>query len=341
MTETDVSYQEDEQDNSAAGQTETASEMLVHARESMGLSQKDVADQLYLTETFIRYIDEGDFHKIPKVAFVKGYLRSYARVVSLDKDEVIAAYERDQNITPQAQPIGQVTEEAVGSGSFTGPVVQTGIIALVALVVVAGMVWWFATGGDGGGKNPVVATQPSSMPDQPAPQAEKAAQAAQEKTDMPQQQMPQQVGTSPETTDAATMNASVDEAQSQTDQADDDTEAGKPAGSAGQTVQADDVKIERVRDGDTQYITVKAGGSDEMEFAFTGKCWVEITDASGKKIYGDLNRAGDVMSVYGVAPFEVLLGKAPVVSMTYQGNTVNLTPYTTKDETAKIRTVRL
>ncbi|MEX1237317.1 MAG: helix-turn-helix domain-containing protein, partial [Pseudomonadales bacterium] len=87
---------EDDQD-SQPEQVSAVSKLLIEAREAKGLSQKEVAEQLYLTVTFIRYIDEGAFDKIPKPAFIKGYLRSYARVVGLDGDAVIEAYNQEQN----------------------------------------------------------------------------------------------------------------------------------------------------------------------------------------------------------------------------------------------------
>ena len=93
----------------------SASALLVTARESLGFSQKEVADKLYLTTTFIRYIDAGEFEKIPKQAFVKGYLRSYARTVNLSGDEIVSLYEAElQAHTPEPEIKG-VTEENVTS----------------------------------------------------------------------------------------------------------------------------------------------------------------------------------------------------------------------------------
>ena len=43
------------------------SELLVEARQRLGLSQKEVADELYLTTSFIEYIDVGEFASIPKM----------------------------------------------------------------------------------------------------------------------------------------------------------------------------------------------------------------------------------------------------------------------------------
>ena len=114
----------------------TASMMLCAAREDLGLSQKEVADQLYLTTTFIKHIDEGAFDKFPKPAFIKGYLRSYARTVELSGDEVVACYEKELHAAEENVRIRDVTEETVGSVAITGPVFETGLVGLFGVVVV-------------------------------------------------------------------------------------------------------------------------------------------------------------------------------------------------------------
>ena len=50
--------------------SETVSGLLFSAREELGLSQKDVADMLFLQVTFIQRIDEGLFQKLPKRAYI-------------------------------------------------------------------------------------------------------------------------------------------------------------------------------------------------------------------------------------------------------------------------------
>lgn len=122
------------------------SEMLIRAREAAGLTREDVAAQLFLTVTFIDYIDQGQFQKIPKgIAFIKGYLRSYARVVGLDGDEMVGRYEAALPGSSDVAPIRDVTEETVGPVTFTGPVLQTGLMALAGLAIVVALVWYFAT----------------------------------------------------------------------------------------------------------------------------------------------------------------------------------------------------
>ena len=84
-------------------------------------------------------------------------------------------------------------------------------------------------------------------------------------------------------------------------------------------------------------MSVAAGGDDELRFFFTDECWVEIEDAEGNAIYGDLNRAGEELIVAGNAPFEVLFGKAPAVTLEYNGLPIDLAPHTTSVDTAKLK----
>ena len=121
------------------------SELLVEARQRLGLSQKEVADKLYLTTSFIKYIDAGEFSSLPKPAFIKGYLRNYARVVDLSGDEIVVLYDAELQITESTSEIRGVTEENVGTSSITGPVLQTGLIGLGGLALVVAVIWWIVS----------------------------------------------------------------------------------------------------------------------------------------------------------------------------------------------------
>lgn len=341
---------EDDQD-SQPEQVSAVSKLLIEAREAKGLSQKEVAEQLYLTVTFIRYIDEGAFDKIPKPAFIKGYLRSYARVVGLDGDAVIEAYNQEQSVVPQAPQIGNLAGESIGTGSITGPVAQTGVVGLIVIVIVVALVWWLGAGD----APPPVVKQPGIVA---APAGTIASGATGEDEDHEDQDVhegDQSPGVDPTAIDVTPLpyrDASIVSGEARLTpeaaaiSAAPEVESVPSAASEEEQtiteVRLDPgVEIDRVRDGQTQYITVYGGGDGEMEFVFSNECWVQIKDAGNNIIYRDLNRGGDVMTVYGNAPFEVLLGKASVVQMTYQGNPIELARLMTSDQTAIVRTARL
>lgn len=306
---------------------------LVAARERLGLTQKEVADKLYLTTTFIKYIDDGDFQKIPKPAFIRGYLRSYARVVELSGDDVVAMYEEELSAGEPAPEIRGVTEEQVGTASITGPVLQTGFIGLVGLVVVIAMVWWFVSDSDGSDDYPVV-TQ-SSLPGPVISEDEGrdfdyVLEA--EVDDVDQDTASQLQFTEDEATSVISSRDAPDDPVDEVSllSTEDD-------GSLDETGEDEDsITIERFIDGERKFITVDAGGFDQIEFTFSDECWVEIDDSQYGLIYNDLNRENDVLTLYGTRPFEILLGKATGVEMIYNGRPFDLEPFVSQDNTAKL-----
>ena len=118
-----------------------AAKLLAEARERLGLSQQEVADELYLTTSFIKYIDAGEFTSIPKSAFIKGYLRAYARVVELSGDQIVALYQAMLQVEEPTPEIKGFTQEDVGTASITGPVLQNGLIGLAGFALVVVVIW--------------------------------------------------------------------------------------------------------------------------------------------------------------------------------------------------------
>ncbi|MEM8767511.1 MAG: DUF4115 domain-containing protein, partial [Pseudomonadota bacterium] len=68
-------------------------------------------------------------------------------------------------------------------------------------------------------------------------------------------------------------------------------------------------------------------GDDELRFVFSEDCWVEVRNAEGENLYSDLNRAGATLVLTGRAPFRILLGYAPGVSLDFNGESVPLDRY--------------
>lgn len=71
--------------------------------------------------------------------------------------------------------------------------------------------------------------------------------------------------------------------------------------------------------------TPVAGSVIHLEFG--GEAWVEIKDASGRMLYRQLNPAGSNVDIDGQPPFDVVIGNASQVRMTYNGRPIDLTPF--------------
>ena len=376
-----------------------ASALLTEARERLGLSQKEVADQLYLTTSFIKHIDDGEFSRIPKAAFIKGYLRTYARVVGLSGDEIVALYDAELQVAEPTLGMQKVTEEDLGTASITGPVLQTGLISLAGMALIVAVIWWAVS--DPEEETPSGIVQPAAS--QSATQDSlgggfDSPLSPQDATVLPSEQASlDQAGLGPQVEMAETLRAldavqpalaeigsgngevsailvaeeSIQEAeadqsisdqsisdqsisgqsisdqsisdQSISDQSISNQSISKRAISAlassaeeSTDVDVDTVKVERTTDGTRRFITVNAGGPDKLALSFKGECWVEIADNQFGSIYYDLNQANDVLTIYGTAPFKVLLGKATGVEMIYNGGPVELEPFIGPDRAAKL-----
>ena len=312
--------------------TPEVSDRLVSAREKLGLSQQDVADQLYLSLNFIRCIDEAEFQRLSKPAFIKGYLRSYARVVDLDGDDLVARYDASLETEPQVY-IRDVTEERVGSAALTGPVVQTGLIALVAIIVVVSLVWYLSSGDE---DEPEV-SPPRDMGSTHTEESDVIAPPADHEAlavaigELPAEQTAR--------TDVGGLSKEADTEDENEDVAEAVVEAEydlRVTDDVATSLALKQIAVERTAGEEYQYITIDAGGFEQLEFSFTDECWLEIEDGEGDSIYGDLNRGSDVLTVYGVAPFKILLGRASAVTLRFNGEEVDLTSYTSNDLTAKV-----
>jgi len=67
-------------------------EILKKGRENAGMSQEAVAQVTRITGTFVAALESGHFEKLPGAVFGRGFVRSIARVLSLDAEELSQLY---------------------------------------------------------------------------------------------------------------------------------------------------------------------------------------------------------------------------------------------------------
>lgn len=65
-------------------------ETLRTGREKRGMSTQDVASQIKISERQIRALEAEDFAQLPNAVFVRGFVRSYAKLLGLDVTSLLA-----------------------------------------------------------------------------------------------------------------------------------------------------------------------------------------------------------------------------------------------------------
>ncbi len=298
----------------------TPGQRLREARESAGMSPREMADRLNWLPAHVAAIEEDRYDQLKGAAFIRGYLRAYARAVELDEDEMVALYvalnPEAESPAAQAQPAPPTSDP----GQTTGMSVVLGV-AVAALVIVA--VWWKQQGAEDDA--PAASPAATAAPQQPAVAArEVAAPEAGE-----QAAIAQQTTTAAEPDEAepetVTEEASPEIAATQ------DVTSDPPAPAAREpentsSVQSASVAAPDALESTEQAPVPQAAAATPIEgvlqFSFSGDCWLEVRDGDGQLIYADLRRAGDSLGLDGVPPFEILAGDAAAVSLSYQGEPV-------------------
>ncbi len=92
---------------------ETPGLMLKREREARGMTLSELARVTRIPESSLEHIENNEFGEFPAEVFVRGFLRNYARQLSLPASEVIQAYEALESQQPrhQAEPQPEVVEE--------------------------------------------------------------------------------------------------------------------------------------------------------------------------------------------------------------------------------------
>ena len=354
--------------------TKNVSKLLVEARQSLKLSQKEIADQLYLTKTLIQQLEEGKFGELPTKAFVKGYLRSYARVVGLSGDLLIQRFEDEEKEKPSALeptlPASRGSKFALAS--ITGPVVKTAALGIIGFFLAVVFVWFLVRGSNNSGEvmssvnitnkeeleiretSPGVFEEDRNLVlselDQDVQKVEGPVLENEEteKNYLQEPKFEEPKFEEPKFEEPKFEEPKFEEPNFEEPGLEKISEKERSVQSSGEepmvpeenesaTKISERVNFERIVSDGRSSIFVTTEGPDELKMVFRGECWAEVDEEKLGRIYNDLNVDGDELTVRGQGPFRVLLGRARSVDIIYNGKPVDLEPYIARDQTAKIR----
>ena len=76
-------------------------------------------------------------------------------------------------------------------------------------------------------------------------------------------------------------------------------------------------------------------GDNTIDMTFSEDCWFEIRTIDGELLYADLGRTGQSRRYVGAAPFRIKLGFSPGAALAYNGEPIDLAPYT-RQEVARV-----
>lgn len=122
----------------------TPGSLLLAQREALELSLQHVADELNLTMHYVRALESDSYDKLPGDVFVKGYIRSYARLLGLDPEQMLEIY-REFTTHKLARKEEAIKRYARRRMDKNRPWI---IFSGIAFVVVAILLWLLRAGDD-------------------------------------------------------------------------------------------------------------------------------------------------------------------------------------------------
>ncbi|MGK8188697.1 cytoskeleton protein RodZ [Serratia nematodiphila] len=305
--------------NTEASQDKTVSmttgQRLRQAREQLGLSQQTVAERLCLKMSTVRDIEEDSVSADLASTFVRGYIRSYAKLVHLPEDELLPMLAKQAplkmaKVAPmQSFSLGKRRKKRDGwLMSFTW---------LIVFVVIGltGAWWW---------------------QNHKAQQEEIATMADQSSAQLSQNNEGQSVPLTDGNADAGTNVPLTDNSAAPAD-----TGAAaqqQPAVvSPSQTTLPETAPVAQapLPTADAG-VAAPAADPNALVMDFSADCWLQVTDASGKTLFSGTQKQGGKLNLTGTAPYKLTIGAPAAVQIQYQGKPVDLSRFVKSNRVARL-----
>lgn len=130
-------------DDSAMMPTISPGAALREARERLGLSLADVAGQIKFAPRQIEALENNDFRHLPEMAFVRGFVRNYARILHLDAQPLLESLPQSGPNSLQLLPDSVEMPFPDARSPQRQNLVWLGAALLLAVLAVAFAVWHY------------------------------------------------------------------------------------------------------------------------------------------------------------------------------------------------------
>ncbi|EJX2929218.1 cytoskeleton protein RodZ [Salmonella enterica subsp. enterica serovar Infantis] len=286
-------------------EAQTTGVRLRNAREQLGLSQQAVAERLCLKVSTVRDIEEDKAPSDLASTFLRGYIRSYARLVHVPEEELLPGLEKQAPL--RAAKVAPMQSFSLGKRrkKRDGWLMSFTWLVLFVVVGLTGAWWWQ--------NHKAQQEEITTMADQ------STAELNADKDSGQSVPLDTRDATSQDTTPAQTAPAPatpVDSTAAMQTPAPTETPSALPTSQAG--------------------VAAPAADPNALVMNFTADCWLEVTDATGKKLFSGMQRKDGNLNLTGQAPYKLKIGAPAAVQIQYQGKPVDLSRFIRTNQVARL-----
>lgn len=272
-------------------------------RIAMGLSVADVAAQIRLAPRQIEALEADDLAHLPELPFVRGFVRSYAKLLQLEVEPLLATLPNPHVTSDRIEPDSVGVPFNIQQLSVRQNQLWLYASAVVALLVIGFMLWHFVT-----------------------PRKEAAAVSDVVKSNITLPVMSEVVSAvavvdvvaADESASVVASGAALPMLQPTTTL----VQSPQPVALAQATLPASVATAEK--------IAVKpaiTGVKTHLRLVFDAESWAEVKDATGRLMSSKLNEPGTELNLNGQAPYELVIGNARFVQLYRSGKQFDLSKY--------------
>lgn len=341
-------------------------ERLRVAREAASMSIQEVSTAMRLNRRVVQALEADDYSDLPVPAFVRGYLRGYARLLDLPPEPIIEAFEQ-RELAPPAMVPDISDESQVRSSDFPIRLITSFVVAALVVLVV---IWWrsqhftldgldvalpgelaepdAAAGGEPAGEAEDRKNGPQTGDATAGHGADAALQTASGRAPealpepaMPPGEAPEPVplpealpepAPPPEGVAADAGDSRVPEAEAVpggalSAPAPEEEEAPSQPPSSWEEYPAEDIDVAAIPAAVQETPNISG---DRIEMRFGAECWVEVYDDANERIYYGLVEPGQTLSGEGKGPMRLVVGNSEGVErVRYNGTLVDVSRFVT------------
>lgn len=280
-------------------------QLLRNAREQLGWTREQVASRIHLRLTLIAAIESDTYDKHTSHTFIRGYLRTYAKLVGIPEETILAAYDKLGLTPPDNIDMQSFSRRSRQQANDSRLKVVTWLVILV-LIALSVAWWWQSTARRSAGDEALAATEMGATSNTPSATVPPAVDVA-DPVVAPATSAAAATSAEPVASAAATtLPVDASSAVATTAVVTSAATATQPAADAAASEPA---KV------------------PQLKMSFTADCWLDVKDAKGKTLFSGLKKANDELVLEGPEPLKFIIGAPMAVNIEYQGKSIDMSRY--------------
>ncbi|WP_336989006.1 cytoskeleton protein RodZ [Aeromonas hydrophila] len=280
-------------------------QLLRNAREQLGWTREQVASRIHLRLTLIAAIESDTYDKHTSHTFIRGYLRTYAKLVGIPEETILAAYDKLGLTPPDNIDMQSFSRRSRQQANDSRLKVVTWLVILV-LIALSVAWWWQSTARRSAGDEALAATEMGATSNTPSATVPPAVDVA-DPVVAPATSAAAATSADPVASAAViTMPVDASSAVATTAVATSAATATQPAAD---TAASEPAKV------------------PQLKMSFTADCWLDVKDAKGKTLFSGLKKANDELVLEGPEPLKFIIGAPMAVNIEYQGKSIDMSRY--------------